>query len=180
MSLWNQIASYKSNLTKVLDQMAYGNYRPVSILSVISNILEKAVYNQLEEYLSEKNFSTLSVVSNILEKAVYNQLEEYLSEKNLIYNLQSGFRGSLSTDTCLIYLTDYIKSQIAAGKYTGMVILDLQKAFDTVDHEILCSISQAMGIHFDSVKWLKSCLSNRQQVVKWSLTHGCDMWRSTV
>ena len=115
-----------------------GNYRPVSIVSV---------------------------VSKILEKAVYNQLEEYLSEKNLIYSLQSGFRGSYSTDTCLIYLTDYIRSQMAAGKYTGMVLLDLQKAFDTVDHEILCSKLQAMGIHFDSVKWFKSYLSNRQQVV---------------
>ena len=44
---------------------------------------------------------------------------------------------------------------MAAGKYTGMVLLDLQKAFDTVEHEILCSKLQAMGIRFDSVKWFK-------------------------
>ena len=68
------------------------------------------------------------------EKAVYNQLEEYLSEKNLIYSLQSCFRGSYSTNTCLIYLTDYIRSQVPAGKYAGMVLFDLRKAFDTVDH----------------------------------------------
>ena len=54
---------------------------------------------------------------------------------------------------------------MAAGKYTGMVLLDLQKAFDTVDHEILCSKLEAWGIHFDSVKWFKSHLSNRRQVV---------------
>ena len=89
-----------------------GNYRPVSILSV---------------------------VSKILEKAVYKQLEMYLSGNNLIYSLQSGFRGSYSTDTCLIYLTDYIRSQMAADNYTGMVLLDLQKALDTVDHDILCN-----------------------------------------
>ena len=53
---------------------------------------------------------------------------------------------------------------MAAGKYTGMELLDLQKAFDTVDHGILCSKLQAIGIHFDSVKWFKSYLSNRQQV----------------
>ena len=115
-----------------------GNYRPVSILSI---------------------------VSKILEKAVYKQLEKYLSGNNLIYSLQSGFRGSYSTDTCLIYLTDYIRSQMAAGKYTGMVLLDLQKAFDTVDHGILCNKLQAMGVHSDSVKWFKSYLSDRQQIV---------------
>ena len=84
---------------------------------------------------------------------MYDQLEEYLSEKNSIYSLQSGFRRIYSTDTCLIYLTDYIRSKMAAGKYTGMVLLDLQKAFDTVDHEILCSKLQAMGIHVNSAKW---------------------------
>ena len=48
---------------------------------------------------------------------------------------------------------------MAAGKYTGMVLLDLMKAFDTVDHEILCNKLQAMSIHFDSVKWFKDPLS---------------------
>ena len=63
-----------------------------------------------------------------------------------------------------LYLTDYFKSHMAAAKHTGMVLLDMQKAFDTVDHEILCSKLQAMGIHFDSVKWFKSYLCNCQQV----------------
>ena len=46
-----------------------------------------------------------------------------------------------------------------------MVLLDLQKAFDTVDHDILCNKLQAMGVHSDSVKWFKSYLSDRQQIV---------------
>ncbi len=95
----------------------------------------------------------------------YHQLDSYLSENDIIYGLQSGFRGSYSTDTCLTYLTDHIRSQVAGGNYTGMVLLDLQKAFDTVDHEILCNKLQAMGIHEDSVKWFKSYLSQRQQIV---------------
>ena len=71
----------------------------------------------------------------------------------MIYSLQSGFRGSHSSVSCLIYLTDYIRSQMAAVKYTDMSLLALQKAFDTVDPEILCSKLQAVGIHFHSVKW---------------------------
>ena len=60
-----------------------GNYRPVSILSV-----------------SSKN----------LERIMYNQLEHYLKEKGLLYKLQSGFRPSFSTGTCLTFLMDYIRS----------------------------------------------------------------------
>jgi len=62
-----------------------------------------------------------------------------------------------------MHLTDHIKSQIPKGLYTGMVMLDLQKAFDTVNHSILCEKLSAMGI--GSVEWFSSYLSERQQIV---------------
>jgi hypothetical protein len=113
-----------------------GNYRPVSVLSVCSKILEKAIHSQLYEYLNENK---------------------------LIYELQSGFRSSYSTQTCLIYLQDFIKSQTASGKYTGMILLDIQKAFDCVNHEILIQKLCAIGVN--SVDWFKSYLSDREQTV---------------
>ena len=113
-----------------------GNYRPVSILCVSSKILEKAVFTQVDSYLRENN---------------------------ILYSYQSGFRNSFSTDTCLIHLTDYIQNQVSKGNYTGLVLLDLQKAFDTVDHVILCRKLKAMGI--DSVEWFRSYLSGRKQIV---------------
>ena len=79
----------------------------------------------------------LSVTSKILERIVYNQLEHYLKEQNLLYKLQSGFEPSFSTVTCLTFLMDYIRSEMIFGNYIGMVMIDLQKAFDTVDHSIL-------------------------------------------
>ena len=87
-----------------------GNYRPVSILTI---------------------------VSKILERVTYNQIESYMKSENLFYSFQSGFRSSFSTDTFLTHLTDQIRSQMNRGFYTGMVMIDLQKAFDTVDHDIL-------------------------------------------
>ena len=87
-----------------------GNYRPVSVLSIISKILERVVYNQVDSYLQSHK---------------------------LLYEFQSGFRSAFSTDTCLIHLTDHIRSESDRGNYTGMVILDLQKAFDTVNHQLL-------------------------------------------
>ena len=66
-------------------------------------------------------------------------------ENNLLYEYQSGFRDSYSTDTCLIHVLDYIKGNTAKGLYTGMIMLDLQKAFDTVDHSILCKKIRGQG-----------------------------------
>ena len=115
------------------------------------------------EVSNYRPISILCVVSKVLEKAVYVQVEDYLVKNNILYNFQSGFRGTFSTDTCLIHLTDHIRVQMSQGNYTGMVLLDLQKAFDTVDHVILCKKLKAMGIC--SIDWFNSYLSNRQQVV---------------
>ena len=60
-------------------------------------------------------------------------------KKKLLFDFQSCFRSNFSTDSCLTYLTDYIKSQTSKDLYNGMLMLDLQKAFDTVDHDILCN-----------------------------------------
>ena len=69
-----------------------------------------------------------------------------------------------STETCLTYLTDFIRYQNSKGLYTGMILLDLQKAFDTVDHLILCDKLRAVGVC--SVDWFKSYLSSRYQFVQ--------------
>ena len=89
---------------------------------------------EVENY---RPISVLPCISKILEKWVYNQLQKYLVDNNIIYKYQSGFRPNNSTDTCLMYLTDLIKSEISKGNYVGMLLLDVQKAFDCVNHEIL-------------------------------------------
>ena len=122
---------YKKN-----SSLEAGNYRPVSILSI---------------------------VSKILEKSVHSQLVTYLDHNNILYEFQSGFRSRYSTDTCLIHLFDYLKGNTSKWLFTGMLLLDLQKAFDTVDHEILCNKLQAIGVL--SVNWFKSYLTGRKQFV---------------
>ena len=72
-----------------------------------------------------------------------------------------GFRDKYSTDTCLIHLLDHIRDNNAKGLFTGMVMLDLQKAFDTVDHSILCQKLEVLGV--SSLNWFKSYLSDRKQ-----------------
>lgn len=81
-----------------------------------------------------------------LKKAIYIQFEAYLVNNNIIYDYQPWFRSSFATDTCLIHLLDSTKMQNAKGLYTGIILLDLQKALDTVDHSILCNNLKLMGI----------------------------------
>ena len=115
-----------------------GNYRPVSILTTISKVMEKVIFQQMDSYLKENK---------------------------ILYEYQSGFRSAFSTDTCLIHLIDFIKQEGDNGKYTGMVLLDLQKAFDTVNHKILLQKLNAIGLGRQSIKWFESYLTGRTQVV---------------
>ena len=68
-----------------------------------------------------------------------------------------------STDSCLIGLTDFIKCEIGKGNLVGMVLIDLQKAFDTVDHAILNEKLKSIGM--SSTSWFQSYLDNRRQCV---------------
>ena len=125
-------------LHKKKDKTQVGNYRPISVLSVVS-----------------KN----------LEKSVYAQIEKYFQEKKLIYEFQSGFRNGYSTETCLIHLLDFVRNEVSQGRFVGMVLLDLQKAFDTVNHKILLKKLEVMGLDSACIKWFRSYLTNRHQVV---------------
>ena len=126
----------------------------------VKPLFKKNKKTEVENY---RPVSILCIVSKILERAVHKQLEEYLIENNLLYSHQSGFRKGHSTDTCLINLMDVLHSSISEGDYVGMVLLDLQKAFDTVNHTILCDKLRLMGI--GCVEWFESYLSNRRQTV---------------
>ena len=103
---------------------------------------------------------------------------DYLIKNKLIYDYQSGFRPRHSTETCLTYLTDKIKTLISKGYYVGRMLLDVQKAFDSVDHTILCDKLNAMGV---DPTWFRSYLSDRQQCVKTnSATSSFDQIKSGV
>ena len=116
------------------------------------------------EACNYRPISALCTISKVLEKVIYNQLNDYFIRHKLLFELQSGFRSSYSTDTCLINLCDYIRIERDKGNYTGMVLLDLQKAFDTVNHEILLSKLSAIGADEGALKWFRSYLSGRSQV----------------
>ena len=85
---------------------------------------------------------------------------EHLTESKILYRHQSGFRKNHSTDACLSYLTDKILTGFDSGFSIEMILIDLQKALDTIHHNILLKKMSSIGFSFHSVTWFGSYLSN--------------------
>ena len=70
---------------------------------------------------------------------MYTRIYSYLDKNNLLYNKQFGFRNNHSTNHALVSITERIKSLVDSGYYVCGIFVDLEKAFDTVNHDILCN-----------------------------------------
>ena len=106
--------------------------------------------------------SLLALVSKIIENVIHDQTQSFLDKNDIIYRYQSGFRNFFSTDSYLSYLNNKIATGFESGLYTGMILIDLQKAFDTVNHDILLKKMEFIGFSEETTKWFKSYLSNRK------------------
>ena len=79
----------------------------------------------------------LSNIKKILEKTMYKRFYTFLNNNNIIYKLQFGFRQQYSTSHALINITENIRKALDDGNIGDGVFVDLQKAFDFVDHQVL-------------------------------------------
>ena len=121
--------------------MVFSNYRPVSVLPVLSKILERLMYNRL-----------------IL----------YINHHGLLYEYQFGFQKGKSTHMVLITLIDKITEAMDQGELVIGIFLDFSKAFDSVDHGILLQKLELYGVQDIALKWFDSYLSNRLQYVTYN------------
>ena len=145
-SLQQGIFPDKLNIAKLIPVFKSGeeshvnNYRPISILPTFSKLLERIVYNRLYTHLTKNN---------------------------LLYNKQFGFQPKCSTDQAILHLIDELSDAFDKKQYIIGVFVDLSKAFDTVDHNILLTKIKYYGITNTSHKWLSSYLNNRKQYVSY-------------
>ena len=109
--------------------------------------------------LDVSNYRPISLLSNIekiYEKVVYSRVMSFLNRFNQIYSKQFGFRKAHSTIDTLISITERIRERLDKREFACGVFVDLQKAFDTVDHEILLSKLDQYGIRGTENAWFRS------------------------
>ena len=130
----------KLKLSKIIPIFKHGsrhdcnNYRPISLLSYIDKILEKAMCSRLGQYLTKINF---------------------------LCDNQFGFRAKHSTELALLSLLDRIYSAVDAGEFVLLISIDLRKAFEVIRHDLLLDKLENVGIRGSVLKWFDSYLQNR-------------------
>ena len=112
--------------------------------------------------------SLLSIFDKIIEKLIHKRLYTFLEDHNILYENQFGFRKNNSTVYALMQITERIKTTIDSGKFGCGIFVDLKKAFDTVNHEILLDKLEHYGIRDTELNWFRTYLTDRKQFVSFN------------
>ena len=125
-------------------------------------LLKGGANDDMDNY---RPISILSVASKILERHVHNCLYSYIINNDLLYKSQSGFRKYHSCNTCLTDISETCYKYINDGEIVGLVALDFRKAFDVINHDILCKKLKLYGCNEQCIEWFTSYLKNGRQCV---------------
>ena len=148
-------------LGKAADMLAYPLVKIINLWENPSVFPKKSKIAKPKPLFKKTHISLLHVVIKIIEKLT-NQLEDYLKQDGLLYKYHSGFRENISTESYLVQLTDFLLSDMDKGMYTGMILIDLQKAFNTLNHKILLKKMTYLGFKTLVIKCFESHLSSRK------------------
>ena len=120
----------------------------------------------VEDVSNYRPISVLPILSKIMERVVFTQLSEYLETNKLLTNCQFGYRYKRSTECAATLFVDNIRREVDKGNLVGAVFMDLSKAFDTVGHATLIEKLRRYGINESELSWFTDYLFNRSQVVE--------------
>ena len=150
-------------LTDIINQSFQTGVFPEKLkIAKVITIFKKGDYHQTSNY---RPISLLSIFSKIFERAMYKRLFKFLQHHKILYNLQFGFQEHHSIDHALISLTETIRKSLDNKRFGCGIFIELQKAFDTVNHQILLSKMEHYGVRGCALDWFKSYLSDRKQYV---------------
>lgn len=140
--------------------------KPLKIAKIIP--LFKKDQNFL--FTNYRPVSILSSLSKVFEKAMFAQIYQYLIDHNLLFDSQYGFRTQHSTELATIELLDRLYHEVDEGESPISIFLDLSKAFDTIDHAILTHKLKYYGFDNKAVKLMQNYLTDRYQYVEFNDT----------
>ena len=152
-------------LTHVINLSLSSGIVPNCLKSARVTPIYKSGSNQTFE--NYRPISILPVISKIYEKCVHKQLMDYLESNHLLAPNQYGYRSKRSTELATAYFCDSIRRSMDDGKLTGAIFVDLSKAFDTIGHSTIINKLPSFGITSTAQDWLASYLFGRHQHVRY-------------
>ena len=141
-------------------------------IALVTPIFKVNENNKFENY---RPISVLTCFSKLLERLIYKRLIKYVEKNKILSKHQCGFRKNRSTELAVIELVDKITKAIDKGEYTIGIFLDLSKAFDTINHKILIKKLEDYGIRGICLKRFENYLENRKQIVKYNQIKSKEM-----
>ena len=163
--LKNEIAA---PLTVIINQMLYTGIFPDALK--VSKVIPLYKKDDKQLFSNYRPISLLPSISKIFEKVILIQLTEYLNNNNILHKNQYGFRKHHSTELASLHLVDKIYYKMDANEIPVNVDIDLSKAFDSLDHNILLSKLKFYGVTGVSLDLMSSYLSNRRQCTQFNTT----------
>ena len=119
-----------------------------------------------EDRTCYRPLSMLSIPSKLMESCVASNITNHVVTQNLLDNRQWAYRRGKSTEQLLIHLTERWREAVERKFFVGILFADFTKAFDTVSHNILLQKLNDIGIRGDVWLWLKNCFTERRQFVR--------------
>ena len=163
-------------LTLIINQSLSTGVFPESLkVSKVIPLYKKSDKAMLDNY---RPISILPSISKIFERIIFNQINGHFTSHDLYYNGQYGFRVKHSTQLAALELIDRITNEIDLGNTPINIYIDLSKAFETLDHNILISKLQHYDIKGTALRLLLRYLSNIKQFVQYGdiLSQKTDMY----
>ena len=149
-------------MTQIINMSIDNNCYPEDLkLAEVSPVFKKKDDLNKESY---RPISVLSHVSKVFERVMYQQIEGFMKDK--LSNLLIGFRKNHNTQHCLTSLLERWKKTLDKGGYIFAIFMDLSKAFDTLNHKLLIAKLGAYGFDTKALYYIKSYLDNRKQRVR--------------
>ena len=168
-SIPNKILSIlPKEIAKILASIFNLSLTTGKFLTLLKTAKVIPVYKNKGDDQITSNYRPIALLSNIdkiFEKLVHKRLVSFLDREKVLYDQQFGFRNKHSTLHNLIVLSEEIRKNIDKGNFSCSIFLDLAKAFDVIDHEILLTKLNHYGIRGIANDWIRSYLTDRKQFV---------------
>ena len=139
-----------------------GKFPDMFKIALVIPILKKGCKSDIDNY---RQISVLSSLSKIIEKILYDHVMSFVLKYNLLSECQHGFRPTKSTETATSYFLNHIYTELDQGTYIVSIFFDLSKAFDSLDKNIFSQKIENIGIRGCLLSCINSYMENRKLVV---------------